>query len=135
MTHPKSVSSSTPRLNFVLFCEHAIIAKEGLPSFIGVFSDVIAKSVPIRRNGIVVVVDAYLGDTQQHKLKISIKSDAKTLQSFDGKIGPAPSKDKDAGSIIRIEKVEFPKEGNYEFEILIDDKKIGAAPLSVRIEK
>ncbi len=130
----KLISSNLmARLNFAFFCEHTVMSREGTPSFIGVFSEIIGKSLPILRGEMIVVVSVYPDDTEKHELKIIIQSpDGQEIKSFVNNIGPATSKENDIGFILNIPSFRFEKEGLYNFGILVDNQKVGVAPLMVK---
>ena len=124
------------RLNFALFCEHSVMSREGTPSFIGIFSEIIGKSLPVLRGEMVVVVSVYPDDIKKHEIKIVVRSpDGQEIKSFLNNIGPAASKEKDIGFILNVPNFRFEREGLYDFDVLIDNQKVGTAPLIVKIEK
>ena len=124
------------RLKFSLFCEHSIMSKEGTPSFVGVFSEIIGKVLPVLRGEMVVVISVYPDDTEKHEIKVAIQSpDGQEIKSFKNNVGPALSKENDIGFILNIQNFKFEKEGLYNFDIFVDNQKVGTAPLMIKIEK
>ncbi len=128
---------SMARLNFCIFCEYSVISKEGTPSFVGVFSQIIGKNLPFVRSEMSVVVNYFPEDTKKHELKIIVKSPTgEIIHSTDSASpGPASSKENDLGFIFKIQNLKFEGGGIYNFEIFADGEKIGVAPLEVKLEK
>jgi len=124
------------RLNFCIFCEYSLVSKQGTPSFIGVFSEVIVKKLPATRGRMDVVVNFFPDDINKHDLIVVVKSpDGGTVKSFPNHVTPAASKESDVGFMLAISNIKFEKEGIYNFEILLDNNKIGTVPLTIKIEK
>ncbi len=127
------------KLNYVLFCEYGIVSLDNrIPSFIGVFSKLTTQALPFTKERISVAVNFSLDSLEKdiaHDLDISVKSPSgKGVKSFKQKTEPS-STDSSIGVLFTVNNAEFNEEGIYNFEILLDNKKIGVASLNIVLNK
>ena len=125
---------NNPKLIFSHLCDHALVSAEGKLSVIGIFKEIGGKNIPAIHPMMTLAFEIYLGDTENHNLKIEFKNpDGNDFNDTYNLIINAPSVNQNFGRILKIVNIKFTKEGVYKIIIYIDDKKIGEESLTFRI--
>jgi hypothetical protein len=126
------------KLNLFLAADYANITREGKLNVMGIFNDIYAQSFPARHSSmhLVVKLGAELGEYGQ-KRDFTIKLlDADANQIFDlsgqfqiptGTQGRKP----EVNLILELKDLVFPKEGIYQFVLLVDKDHKGELSLYV----
>ena len=121
------------KLNFGLFCEYSLIATDNMPSFIGVFSDLIAKKPALKTFSF--VVNVHPEEKRTHVLKISVKSPSgKEINKKEKELKPLAEDSNDFGFMWRL-SINFDEEGKYKFDVFLDDDFLHSVPLGIKFEK
>ena len=125
------------KLNFAHLCEYAFILNNNTPGIIGIFSKITSKSKPVIRDNIAVILNINPNDTDEHIVRIVLKSPSgsETLNPIEGEIGPAYNKDQSLGLIINIQNIKLEEEGVYNIEIFVDEKRIETLSFTFEVEK
>lgn len=122
------------KLNYALFCEYSLISREGIPSFISVYSQIITE-LPFVKT-IHLVTNSMLEGAEKNGIKeleiIVKKPDGEKIATQKSKILPIKEEVNELGFISNIKDIKFEKEGIYAFEVAIDGKKIGSTELRVK---
>ncbi|MFH1346864.1 MAG: hypothetical protein ABIH10_01290 [Spirochaetota bacterium] len=122
-------------LNYAHLCEHAFISESGVPSFMGVFGGIRARSLPAFRQNTAVVLNIDPEDTNKHIVRIELKSPKGQIvkKQDNSEIGPIDAVGQSLGYLTNFKDLKFEEAGLYSFEIFIDDKKLAELKFNLEI--
>jgi hypothetical protein len=106
---------------------------------VGVFDVILAPKFPARHPELSLVanLEGTINEQGDHKLSIEFRGDkGNKLSSFEQKISltsPGVTKgSRQAGVLTKIRDLDFPKTGQYEFVLFVDDRFLCRIPFAVR---
>lgn len=117
---------------FVLLADYANVTPDNKLNVMGIFNIINAASFPARHPAMFLVLKFVpeLGDlNQERKLTFKLEdADAHSIMTLS-----MPIVVKDAGIIVQLNDVVFPRSGSYEFVVYLDDEPVGSAPVSANV--
>ncbi|NQV00451.1 MAG: hypothetical protein HQ538_06955 [Parcubacteria group bacterium] len=121
------------KLNFAHICEYASILRNGNPIISGIFSEIIARSLPYTHPGMFFVLEFSVDDKNSHSLEIIVKSPTgeKIAPSFKQSIESLRDKKAKTGVVLELRNLKINKEGKYNIETIIDNKTLGTSSFIV----
>ena len=131
--------SNKLKLSFLHFCDFASFDKEGKINLLGVFDKIFTSKIPFTHRKMFVIVEFELDDKkgEDYSAKIKIQKDGvnilKDMPSF--KIKKKKDGKESWGIFLRLFDIEFDKTGEYELEIIINDKSIKGGILHIEKKK
>jgi hypothetical protein len=128
------------KLPILLLADYANITSDGKLNVMGVFTDINATSYPARHPTMFLVLKfaPELGELDQTKtLTVKLQdSDSQPVLSLplpfvikQNELGKRP----DSHYIIQLNDTVFPKEGGYEFVVLLDDERMGEIAVNANL--
>lgn len=125
------------KLNFVHLCDKAFLSIEGKLNLIGIFKNINVPKFPAVHPQMTVVVNLDIDKSVNLKIRVQRKEAKEPLATMEVKLDP-PKNEKGAsemGFISDFNNVKFEKSGEYEIEILIDNKPIEENIVSFSVEE
>lgn len=133
-------NSRAMHLQYVVLCDHVIIANDGKPSLIGIFNELQSPNVPVHLPRVafasrLLFTDDEAGKTYRIEVAITDPSGAEIARPGGEVSLPAlrPGVDSLAVDLpLQFDMLELTSAGPYTFLLHVDGKPVGATQLTLR---
>jgi hypothetical protein len=127
-------------LQYVVLCDHVIIANDGKPSLIGIFNELQTPSVPVHLPRVAFASRVLFTEDEtgrSYRIEVSITDPSGTELSRPGGEVTLPSLRPGIDSLavdlpLQFDMLELPSPGRYTFLLHVDGKPLGATQLTLR---
>lgn len=139
MSKKKQVEKIVPKVNFCHLCDYASFAENGKINIMGIFQNIASTKLPVVHPQMFVVLSTTFGteNVKKESVVLKRKEDGFIMltQEFPLEEKIQDEKRKVASLVLigQLNMLSFDKDGDYVFEIYLDDEKIGEAPLEILI--
>lgn len=126
-------------LKLALIADYATTTGDGKLVVVGDFDTIIAPSAPVRHHRMFLIArfEAGVSEGTLHKLRIILRDEhGKPLEHFSIEtelrfVPTRPGRPLVAAFLADLRLLEFPRYGDYEFQLLVDGRVAGSIPLTV----
>ena len=115
------------KLNYAHLCDYAFLSANRTPTLIGIFSEIMGKSLPSVHPLMVVVADFTRDASTIYRFVITIKAPSGKLAvpPIDGTAEASDSTKKNVGIMAYVYGLKLEEEGTYTIEMTVNNDSLG----------
>ena len=123
------------KLNFVHLCDNAFLSAEGKLNLIGIFKNISVVKFPASHPTMTVVVNITVDKEIALKIRLQKKKAKEPISTIETKLTPPEKDNIEIGFIANFNNIKFEESGEYEVEILIDNKPLEENVVPFTVQK